>query len=512
MFISVLFCMRVFQYLFMILKNPFCFIMVYKSEIYDNLKIKYGMNVMFIFQFIGNSRWFFYKNFNYIFVMFFILCFISTLFGCQKKKNVILISIDTLRADHMSCYGYARNTTPILDTFSKEGYLFKNVTSTSSWTAPAMASLFTTLMPSQHDIKHGVYKSGSIYGQEVLDESHVTLAEVLKENGLTTFGISSNPHMTEELGFAQGFDCFTLCKFRDAEEVSKTAIELMTKHKDSKPFFLWVHYFDPHWPYRKREPWIYDYVPGYNAELKRFYHMNLPKVRTAAGIEKGSSILQKLVALYDSEINYVDQSIGKLLDAVYGIEDTMIIMVSDHGEGFLEHNSLDHGYQLYEEFINVPLIIKHPAKRSEKKSFHTPCSIIDIPLTILDWLDIKNTYHFQGKSLLPLIMEKTPDEVDGSDRIIFSELNRFGKDLTSLRIGKWKYIHDFKNKKEELYDLSVDPGETINVLTEEPEFHNEVRNKLSEWLTAVGEPKVKTKRVELNDESVERLKSLGYIE
>lgn len=391
--------------------------------------------------------------------------------------------------------------------------MFKNVTSTSSWTAPAMASLFTTLMPSQHNIKHGVCKSGNIYGQEVLDESYVTLAEVLKENGLTTFGISSNPHITKELGFAQGFDCFTFCKFSDAEEVTKAAVNFMLEYKDKKPFFLWVHYFDPHWPYRKQEPWIYDYAPKYNDELQQFYHINLPKVRVAAKIKKGSNILRKLIALYDSEINYVDQSVGKLLDTIRNVEDTMIIVVSDHGEGFLEHNSLDHGYQLYEESINVPLIIKYPAaKGDEKKSFHTPCSVVDIPLTILDWLGIKNTYHFQGRSLLPLIAGKVPDEANDSNRIILSELNRFGNDMISLRIGKWKYIRDFKNQKEELYDLSVDSGETMNIITEEPQFRDDMRNKLSEWLSTVREPNGKTERVELDVESIERLKSLGYIE
>lgn len=440
------------------------------------------------------------------------MCFISTLIGCQKKKNVILLSIDTLRADHMGCYGYTRNTTPTLDMLSKEGYLFKNVTSTSSWTAPAMASLFTTLMPSQHHIKHGVCKSGSIYGQEILDESYTTLAEVVKEHGFMTLGISSNPHLTEELGFAQGFNYFMVCKFHDAEEVTKAAVELTARHVDGKPFFLWVHYFDPHWPYIKQEPWIYDYAPEYSDELKQFYSMNLPKVRTAAKIEKGSSILQKLVALYDSEINYVDQSIGKLLSTIPRSEDTMIIVVSDHGEGFLEHNSLDHGYQLYGESINVPLIIKYPSQGSGTKSFHAPCSIIDIPPTILDWLGIKNTYHFQGKSLIPLITGKVTDETNATNRIILSELNRFGKDLVSVRIGTWKYIRDLKYRKEELYNLSADPGETTNIIRKEPRLHGEMKEKLSEWLTTVRKPKVKSKRIELDPESIEKLKSLGYIE
>ena len=367
-------------------------------------------------------------------------------------------------------------------------------------------------MTSKHNVRHGVCKSENIYGQEALDASHITLAEVLKENGLTTLGISSNPHITPELGFAQGFDHFIVCKFKNAEDVTKSAIELMTHYAEGKPFFLWVHYFDPHWPYSKQEPWIHTYAPHYNDELKQFYDTNLPRVRTAAGIEKGSNILQSLVALYDSEINYVDQSVGKLLDAIHDTANTMIVLVSDHGEGFLEHNTLDHGYQLYVESIHVPLIIKCPTVEFAKKSFDTPCSIIDIPPTILNWLNIKNRYTIQGKSLLPLMTGKISDEISKSDRTIFSELNRFGKNLISLRMGRWKYINDLKYQKEELYDLAADPYETTSIIGEEPLLHTEMKNKLSNWLVAMRKPKLKAKRVKLDAESMEKLKSLGYIE
>lgn len=454
----------------------------------------------------------FSKKIKSIYAICSLLCFISIFVGCQKRKNIVLISIDTLRADHMGCYGYTRNTTPEIDALSNEGCFFTNVTSASAWTAPAMASLFTTLMPSQHNIRHGVCKSGNIYGQEILDASHITLAEVLKENGLTTLGISSNPHLTPELGFAQGFDHFMVCKFKNAEEITTSAIQFMTQYANDKPFFLWVHYFDPHWPYSKQEPWIHTYAPDYHGELKQFYDTNLPKVRTAAGIEKGSNILQSLVALYDSEINYVDQSVGKLLDAIRSTGNTMILLVSDHGEGFLEHDTLDHGYQLYEESIHIPLIIQCPAVKPAKKSFNTPCSIIDIPLTILDWLDIKDRYNFQGRSLLSIMKGKIPDDTGESNTTIISELNRFGKNLISLRVGKWKYIYDRKHGEEELYDLAADPYETTNITGKEPLLRSEMENRLSNWLVATRKPKSKVKRAKLDQESLEKLRSLGYLE
>lgn len=509
--------MRVFQYPLRYWKTLFYSFMGFAKAFFTTngimgKKQASRNSAVFSSLFIKKRQGIFCKTFNSIHAICFIMCFISLSIGCQKKKNVVLISIDTLRADHMGCYGYTRKTTPSLDALSKEGCFFKNVTSTSSWTAPAMASLFTTLMPSQHNIRHGVCKSGNIYGQEILNASHVTLAEVLKENGLTTLGISSNPHLTPELGFAQGFDRFMVCKFKSAEEITKTAIEFMAQYVKNKPFFLWVHYFDPHWPYLKQEPWIHTYAPDYHDELQQFYNTNLPRVRTAAGIEKGSNILQSLVALYDSEINYVDQSVGKLLDAIHGKENTMIVLVSDHGEGFLEHNTLDHGYQLYEESIHVPLIMKCPAVEPVKKSFDTPCSIIDIPPTILSWLNIKNRYTFQGRSLLPLMTGKISDNISEPDRTVISELNRFGKNLISLRAGKWKYINDLKHQEEELYDLAADPHETTNCIGKEPLLHTEMKNKLLNWLGATRKKKAKVKRSKLDQESLEKLKSLGYIE
>lgn len=455
-----------------------------------------------------------YKSFciRYKDLPFVVLFFIFSLIGCQKQKNVVLISIDTLRADHVGCYGYIRNTTPMIDILAEKGVVFNNAISTSSWTAPAMASLFTSLLPSGHNIKHGVCKSGNIYGQEILDTSFTTIAEVLKENGMITLGVSSNPHLTKELGFAQGFDNFTSYNFKSAEEVTGAALKCLAHQRKGSPFFLWVHYFDPHWPYSKHEPWIYTYAPNYNDELKQFYSKNLPKVRVEAGIEKGTNILQSFVALYDSEINYVDQCVGKLLDVVDNKENTMVILVSDHGEAFLEHDTLDHGYQLYEESIHVPLIIKCPDIKPVSMSFNTPCSIIDIPPTILDWLNIQNNDTFEGKSLLPLITGKVSDEANESHQIFFSELNRFGKNMISLRKGKWKYINDLKYKKEELYDLASDPSETNNSIGKKPFLRNEMRKTLSKWLLTVRKQKLKVKRAKLDVESVEKLKSLGYVE
>jgi arylsulfatase A-like enzyme len=273
-----------------------------------------------------------------------------------------------------------------------------------------------------------------------------------------------------------------------------------------------VHYFDPHWPYSKHEPWIYTYAPGYKDNLKPFYSNNLPKVRREAGIEKGTDSLCSLVALYDSEINYVDRYVGKLLDFVRDKKNTMVILVADHGEGFLEHNTLDHGYQLYEESVRVPLIIQCSAIKPVKKFFNTPGSIIDIPPTILEWLNIKGYYAFQGISLLPVITGKVPDEINESQRMIVSELNRFGKNLISVRKGNWKYIRDVKFKKEELYDLASDPSESVNIAEKKPFVKNEMKKAVSKWLATTGKQKKEVTRTQLDAESVEKLKSLGYVE
>ena len=223
---------------------------------------------------------------KYFFAAFLVIFFFNFL-SCQKKEeplSVILITIDTLRADHLSCYGYRRNTSPNIDNIAKEGVFFQNAVASSSFTPPSMATIFTSKYPSSHGVKHGVFKKNKVFNQEVLSDSIQTLAEILKENGYATYGFHTNPHLSKEFGFAQGFDFFNQFTFYDALELNSEILRNKDKIKSGGKYFLWVHYFDPHWPYLKRTPWI-----------KNILHLNLiKKMRLNMQTLLKNSLMQKI--------------------------------------------------------------------------------------------------------------------------------------------------------------------------------------------------------------------------
>ncbi|MEI6971130.1 MAG: sulfatase, partial [bacterium] len=192
-----------------------------------------------------------------------IVVLLSVLCSCNgesRKPNVVLITIDALRPDHLSSYGYNRPTSPFIDSLAERGCVFSNCRSVACWTAPALASLFTSTYTRSHGVLHGFARERKIHGQEVLDPSFLTLAEALKANGYATFAIAGTGHATSQSGMAQGFDKFDGLWFPPCETIHDAASAMRTDIAKSKPFFLWVHYFTPHAPYYARKPWINRYA------------------------------------------------------------------------------------------------------------------------------------------------------------------------------------------------------------------------------------------------------------
>ena len=253
--------------------------------------------------------------------------------------NIVLITIDTLRADHLSCYGYERNTTPHIDAIAEQGIIYKNAVAPSSWTAPSMASLFTSTYPVNHGVVHGIKYRKQVH--EVLSGELITLPEILQRNGYTTFGVSSNHHLTEEFGFDRGFDYFVYLGWKNADMVNKTVCSWEKEIKQSEKFFLWIHYIDPHVPYAARSPWIKDYAAtslDQAWQISRKVRSNFRLKEFVPTLKEDPQALADLIALYDSEISYVDFYIGKLMERFAFESDTLIIITSDHGEEFLEHD------------------------------------------------------------------------------------------------------------------------------------------------------------------------------
>lgn len=418
-----------------------------------------------------------------------------------EEPNVILIIIDTLRANHLSSYGYERETTPNIDKFASESYLFKNVIAAAPWTTPSIGSIFTSQYPSVLG-----YNDQPI----VLDSKFITLAEIFKENNYITSGVIAHQYISTSFGFDQGFD------FYDEENalghghisspsITKKAVSFL-KDNQNKKFFLFLHYFDPHYDYILHEN--YNYFPDYDGPL--FSGESIYTLREIAHSLSGNDI-DYIKALYDSEINITDEHIGKFLDQLKELglyKDALIIITSDHGEEFCERGDhwIGHTMKLYQELIHVPLMIKFPGN-NKKKIINESVELIDLMPTIIDYVGftIPDAYKLDGRK----INIRKPEK-----KKIFSETKRSAS-LQSVIWKGWKLIYDSTNKNKELYNLRKDPFELKNLASKNNKMTKKIETMLLEWNKYVELRKqlfnVESKQPKLSPEDIEILKSLGYI-
>jgi len=461
----------------------------------------------------------------------------------RKDLNIILIAVDTLCAKHIGCYNDEISFTPNIDKLAKNGVRFSRAYSTSSWTQPAVASLFTSLT----NQNHGLQKIGG-----VLSSKFETLAEILQTKGYKTAGIISSPILGEKYGFSQGFDFFLQVNNKSLFETGKS----ITSHKVSdqaiawlektyqqfghSPFFLFLHYFDPHWLYRNHSEFYVDI--DYKGKLT-------PETGMLQLLEKLPELTQDdiayLISLYNAEIAYTDHYIGRLLAFLEKsklVENTLIILTADHGEEFMQHNYIGHVQSLYEELIHVPLIFYTP-EVFPPHTVDAPVSILDIIPTIFG-LSSKPTdrSEWEGISLLPYLFNNyTPEE----HRDVFSSVS-FDTPLDSIEtkgnalktalaniisklkniknikknahktalINKsFKLIHDKPTDTWELYNLADDPMEQKNLAQIMPDMLSTMTSKIRKFENRQTEKDNNNTRKHpvLSADEIEQLKSLGYI-
>lgn len=417
--------------------------------------------------------------------------------SCRKKPpepNVVLIVIDTLRADHLSTYGYKKNTAPFIDSVAGQGIVFKNAFSTSSWTAPATASIFTSLYPFQHGVLTGlaVGKSLKIEINSIPEEIE-TVTEVLNKNGYATYGISDNINICNAQGFTQGFDKFKRLPYPNNKKIDglleKWAEEIMSKKK----YFLYLHFNDPHEPYHPRDPWY----------------------------EAKEGKIQDVVARYDSEIGYLDARIKTLYRKFGWDKNTLLIITADHGEGFLEHKKKAHGNSLYSELIHVPLVIRFPGEDRAPRRISRNVSILDILPTLRGYLEFGGSPVDEGIDLMPVISGKSTDRGEG---YLFSHLIHrrwLGKEnirktiYHSTIFQNWKHIvtsRDGKIIKNELFDLEKDPLERSNIFSENRDIANRLFSRFRVFEEGCKKFKQVSKRMKLDKKRKEELKTLGYVQ
>jgi arylsulfatase A-like enzyme/Tfp pilus assembly protein PilF len=392
--------------------------------------------------------------------------------GAFPDYNVVLITIDTLRADHLPVYGYTKAKTPSIDNLASESLIFEDAVAHTPMTLPSHASILTGMLPVGHGIRDNAgYR---------LKPDHTSIAEILKNKGYYTGAFVSAFVLDSQFGLDQGFDTysdsFTLARPRvnntDTQrraEDTQAEVHLWLEQARKKKFFLWVHYYDPHDPYDPPAPFKNDSFP------------------------------------YDGEIAYTDEVLGRLLKAIDPVkEKTIVVLTGDHGESLGEHQEQTHSLFLYSATQHVPLLIRLPGHK--QKRIARVAGLIDIAPTILDWLGIEPDPSMQGRSLIPVIQEKENVPRFAYSESLFAELHYGWSPLKSLTTNEYKFIDA---PGPELYDRKMDPGETKNIVNENVEIAGQMRKQLAE--TELRFTKQSKGPDRMDPETEEKLRALGYV-
>jgi len=441
-----------------------------------------------------------------------------------ERENVLLIVIDTLRPDHMGCYGYDRQTTPNIDRLAARSLVFDNAYASSSWTRTSVASLLTGLDP----YRHGVFSEG---GEEsILYPSAVSLAEVLRENGYRTAGISGNPHVSRESGFDQGFDSFlSIGKWpqeNNTREVAEAALRSLRGLDPAQGNFLYIHFLDPHDPWVSpedcgsflaglsvRQPAVLAgnaYVLSGEFEIEQELSSGrLPRARELSAEE-----LDYLRGLYDCEISLVDREIGRImkyLEQARWSERTIVILCSDHGEEFGEHGMLRHGYQLFGETVRVPLVLYLPGRDVAGRRSEA-VELVDVAPTVLSLVGLSGETEGLDGVVLPGV--RTPQAARREAPTAFG-VTRFRKRNHAYVVsGTMKLIWDFQAGAGKLYDLGADPREREPREPVESPWGRKLLPRLERWMVeglAAALPRDATAG-EMDEETKQLLRALGYVE
>jgi arylsulfatase A-like enzyme len=432
----------------------------------------------------------------------------------RRMPNILFILIDALRVDGLSCYGNANQTSPTLDSLAASGIRFDQVLAHSSHTKPSVASLFTGLIPPLHGVrKAGIAMRPAHEGADrigdVLSDDLTTLAELLESRGYTTLGVVTNPHLTKKMGFHQGFRRYLdISHKRRAEEVNRMALEMLEREPCSR-FFMYLHYMDVHSPYNP--------PPEYADMFCDFLDDDPVTVKSGpyAGVLTDIEILG-LRSRYDAQIRYWDDQFGKLLASLGQrslLENTVIIVTSDHGEEFNEHGGLGHGYTSYEEALRVPLIVAWPGVIPEGAGRTDMACLSDILPTVAFLAGVNAPgLTLSGKNLFEHCwipkQGSTPGE-SGGPAMVYSETFN-GKMPRSLRGESWKLIFNAWNNSYEFYDLQEDPAERRSLTAHASPERKQLIERLSHLMNLT--PDHTVPEAELDREEIEALKSLGYID
>ena len=423
----------------------------------------------------------------------------------RGPRPVILLDIDTLRADHLGCYGYPRDTSPNIDALCEESAMFEWAFAPAPNTLPSQSTLFTSL----HPFQHGAFEQKDRLPQEV-----TTLAEVLLEAGYTTQGFADGGFMGRSFGMDQGFQ--NLDSARGGLERSGDLIHQWVRDHAEEDFLLLVHTYDVHAPYDPPEPYDTMFLeglepptPGFEPNVKALQRIRLSQY-SEERIYLPPNDLAFTIARYDGGIRYVDDWIGGFLDLLkeLGIYDrALIVFFSDHGDEFQEHGSVGHE-KLYSTITRIPLMFRFPGGLGAGR-IDDIAAAVDLAPTIIDTLGLPVPEVMQGKSLLPLVEGRA--EPRGT-RLAYGESLYFGR-RRFIAYEDHRLLHTESNDSVELYRFREDPHELQDVSVEDPEWAERLRTALTGLRQHVEHEALNVRESnELSPEMEAQLEALGYIQ
>lgn len=444
-----------------------------------------------------------------------------------KPPDIVVIMIDTLRADRLGCYGNPLDTSPTIDAIAARGVLFADAVAPAPWTCPSVASVFTALYPA----RHGVMDHEGRYAREddhavtdVLDMQHVTLAEGLSGAGYQTAAFVANRWLQDKFGYAQGFEHYDLVTARQTypsgQKVNEQVAAWLPNRDPARPVFLYVHYMDAHGPYNAPAEYRSRFVTPLSADDQRGKLTELPEnVRGFDArrlIDADRSLLkyrEYWLARYDAGVRYCDDhvsALAKLLTDAAIWEDATVVIVADHGEEFGEHQGNGHGFSLHAHQLQAALVFRAPWIK-EPRRIDATVSLVDLATTLWDLAEIDVPVATDGRSLLPILQGSEPP----TSAVAFGQAVKRRPEIVSAQIDGRKLIFDLNANSSAYYDLRADALEQAPADGPADEVSMQLRANLMAWVSrtrALSPPKTPPPRVEIDPETERLLKSLGYLQ
>ena len=448
--------------------------------------------------------------------------------ACQKpvpkRPNVLLVSIDTLRADHLGCYGYERSTSPSIDALAKRGVRFERAHSQANQTLPSHLSLLTSLFPAEFQITRDDGRNASQQATKLrLPEVALTLAEVAQAAGYRTGAFTGGGLVAPRYGMDQGFATFVAARepteqgFATSLPQFKRWLDEGDAAGDDAPFFAFVHSYDVHDPYHAPAPFdlAFSQRRAEDFVAQRGFLPTVNDLRQKLA-SPSKDELQEIIDFYDNGIAFADRGVGLLetiLEERGAWDNTLVVLFSDHGEEFQDHGGWGHGPKLFDELLHVPLILRLPGDAHAGEVVPELVRLVDIAPTVAELLDVPTGSDWKGVSLMELVGRR------GADRVVLAEISNAALGTSCLREGDWKVIDVPSSKSVLLFETSDDPGEVVDLSARETERAERMRADLQRYRAELAAASLGLRAVpmgaaaqSLQELEAELLGKMGYLD